>query len=81
MPVKVADRDDTGCADANLTDSLLILFNIIHNYYKKRQPNNCFIENKLICSTINLIIFDFKLKFENTYLQKLSAIKNGNTNS
>jgi len=24
MPVKVADRDDTGCADANLTGSLLI---------------------------------------------------------
>ena len=22
MPVKVADRDDTGCADANLTGSL-----------------------------------------------------------
>jgi hypothetical protein len=24
MPVKVADRDDTGCADADLTGSLLI---------------------------------------------------------
>ena len=27
MPVKVADRDDTGCADANLTGSLLIFNN------------------------------------------------------
>ena len=30
MPVKVADRDDTGCANANLSGSLLILIYIIH---------------------------------------------------
>jgi len=27
MPVKVADRDDTGCVDANQTGSLDIFFN------------------------------------------------------
>ena len=32
MPVKVADRDDTGCADANLTGSLLI-FVQLYNYF------------------------------------------------
>ena len=44
-PVKVADRDDTGCADANLTGSLLILLNIIHNYYRN-------VKQKLIFSEI-----------------------------
>ena len=34
MPVKVADRDDTGCADANLTGSLLIYETIMNNFKK-----------------------------------------------
>jgi hypothetical protein len=32
MPVKVADRDDTGCADANQTGSLLIYVLIITEF-------------------------------------------------
>jgi len=35
MPVKVADRYDTGCADANLTGSLDIKKNIISQIWKK----------------------------------------------
>ena len=41
MPVKVADRDDTGCVDANLTGSLLIYVYIILIFELSVKPNYC----------------------------------------